>query len=83
MLHYQDCCEDVHVEEIHGDLEVLENFPLVEAEEVTQDDLSVGVESGTWTFYKLGTIIGNVTIRWYGSSNGYYSERVSVVNRVG
>lgn len=81
MCHQQDCCESVDIEDIIGDLDDLLNSPILEAEEVSEDMEAKGKydESHTWTFYKLGTIKGFVTIRWYGTSNGYYSESVDFV----
>jgi len=81
MLHFQDCCENVSIEDVIGNIDDLIGSPITMAEETTNQDRPKREwdESFTWTFYKLATIKGYVTIRWYGESNGYYSEDVSFV----
>lgn len=76
MYHSQDCCESVYIESIAGDLSDLEDEPITFADESTSDDAEA--ECGMWTFYKFATRKGWVDIRWYGSSNGYYSVGVSI-----
>lgn len=83
-FHEQSCCEDVSIESIVGDLNDLVNEPILLTEVITSDDkhpedysTDKEYESFKWTFYKFATRKGYVDIRWFGSSNGYYSERVS------
>ena len=77
LQHQQQCCEDVSVEDVCGDPEILLWSPVVLAHESSSEvnDQHRDV-SETWTFYRIGTVRGTVVIRWYGTSNGYYSEAV-------
>lgn len=77
LFHYQDCCEWVRVEDITGDLEDLVGSPIIMAEEVTSTDFGKVCEHTMWTFYKMATSKGYVTIRWRGDSNGYYGVSVN------
>src|SRR5690606_805667 len=82
MYHSQDCCEKVTIEDINGELNDLLNSQITMAEKVTNathECIDQDNERQLWTFYKLATVKGYVTIRWYGYSNGYYSEEVDFV----
>jgi len=83
MFHSQDCCESVSIDDIEGDLNDLLNTPIISAEETTNSDDKFGkdiseYDSFTWTFYKLATTKGYVTIKWLGTSNGCYSETANL-----
>jgi hypothetical protein len=83
LYHSQGCCESVSVNDVEGDLADLIGSPILLAEEATSDENPEGTprpefqdDSFTWTFYRIATARGFVVIRWYGESNGYYSESV-------
>ena len=82
-FHEQDCCEQVYLYDVNGDLGDLIGEVVLQAEEsgkkLEDNELQYSGDSGTWTFYKLASKNGYVTLRWLGESNGYYSERVEFV----
>ncbi len=84
LYHDQDCCETVLVEDVIGDPNDLMQTPILRfSVRSNKDENPPGYtpegsqESFTWTFYRIVTIKGTVVIRWYGVSNGCYSEEVS------
>lgn len=92
MLHYQDCCEMVDLNDFECDIadvtkmealvisatEVSESYSEGETMPPELEDAISYRESCTWTFYKIETTQGGIWLRWLGASNGYYSEDVSI-----
>lgn len=87
MYHSQYCCEDVWLDDVIGDnLQSLLGSEIQIAEVRTNNDPGIKpkkedayIDSVIWTFYELGSHSGRVTLRWCGTSNGYYSVDVDFV----
>lgn len=82
MYHTQSCCESVTVDSVNviGSIGAMIGEKITDAVEETNstdDALDKHATSWTWTYYTLRTHNGTITIRWYGTSNGYYSESVN------
>ena len=83
MYHSQQCCESVSVQDIVGDMDRLIGWVVQSAYVDSNCGNNCDGFSGTdevqqWTFYRITTMNGEtVTIRWYGTSNGWYSMDVS------
>lgn len=81
--HETDCCESVSVEQVDGDVQkhIGATIYSIEVKVLDYNDLPAGTlnytpESLTATFYTMKTSKGYLDWRWFGESNGYYSERV-------
>lgn len=83
LYHEQNCCEGVSLEDVCGNVNDLVGSPLLMSVESINPDGMPKVDENycfgtyTWTFYQFATVKGYVTMRWYGESNGYYSESVN------
>lgn len=79
MYHEQSCCERVSIDDVCGEVCDLVDAEIVHFEErVSDGEPQDDYGTSTWTFYDIQTSKGSVNIKWFGSSNGYYSESVNI-----
>ena len=90
MYNFGDHWEEVLLDDFEGDLSDLIGKVVVSAEVVIDPETGDpnyekivknhprSDDSETWTFYTIRTTGGDLWMRWFGSSNGYYSEYAEV-----
>ncbi len=85
-FHDQDCCEEVKLVDFDLNPDELVGAYVTSAYLSTSSDQSgkeikpsEDSESWTWSFYRIVTDKGTLSMRWLGESNGWYSESVELV----
>lgn len=80
IYHDEECCESVELidedNDNHQSLRDLVGAKLLNFDVTSNKPETTEYESETWTFYNLVTTKDIVQLRWFGTSNGYYSEEV-------
>jgi hypothetical protein len=76
MWHYQACCEEVVLESVDTELSEVEGT--IKRFEETTLEVSSDEQWTSATFYNITIGSTMFNMRWYGSSNGYYSESVDL-----
>lgn len=72
-------CANVEIDDVNGDPQGMVGHLIKKVEVVSNKQFSAKDEytkNYLWTFYKFATLDGYIDIRWYGTSNGWYSEEV-------
>ena len=84
LYHEQDCCENVRLVDVIGDVDNILNKEITFAEEdsgAKDPEWHTSYDYDchhTWTKFVLGTKNANVEFWFLGESNGYYSESISI-----
>lgn len=76
--HEQRCCESVWLEDFEFSGKSIVGAKILDVILVSEERDNADLGSMTWTFYKIQTDKGELFMRWYGESNGYYSEDVDI-----
>jgi hypothetical protein len=76
LLHRQNCCERVYLEDANGDISDLIGGVVSVAEERSNQEGERGEYRTKYTFYTIRTTKGDLDLRWIGRDNGYYGVSV-------
>lgn len=78
MIHQQDCCEHVWLEDCE-DFECAVSDETILAAELVSGELGDPVNFEEYRTYRILTNLASYTITWRATSNGYYSTDVDLV----